>query len=360
MPTLFLYELSSFTTPAPMEGNGAGGPIGTLPFTITTGPTLSLIAIEVTDPDNIISENDSDSQVLTFETTVNGVTYPAGTQIRGDYYLAENDDETGQRIISISIGGSNSGADTSVGIASTVPLEPNESYVFDFESNVNPDFTPSATPQFYMDFVCFADGTQIMTRNGQVAVEKLQIGDDVMTMDSGYQPIRWIGSRTLDAIDLAVNPNLRPIRIKAGALGAGLPEQDLFVSPQHRIFVRSAIAQRMFGTSEILIPAKKLLDIVGIDVDQGAQSVTYTHFLFEKHEIVFSNKAPTESLFTGKEALKSVSAAARQEIMEIFPEIASPDFSPIPARPIPEKGKTMHKFADRVKKNGRYIVERMM
>ncbi|MEO9517874.1 MAG: Hint domain-containing protein [Paracoccaceae bacterium] len=360
MPTLFLYELSSFTAGPPNEGDGGGGAIGTPPFTITSGPTLSLIAIDVTDDDDIISENGVDNQVLTNPTTINGVTYPAGTQIRADYYLAENADETGHTIVSISVGGGNSGSDTSVGIASTVPLDPNTDYTFLFESNANPDFTPTAEPQFYIDFVCFADGTLITTRNGQVAVENLKVGDDVMTMDSGYQPVRWIGSRTLDAIDLTVNPKLKPIRIKAGALGEGLPEQDLFVSPQHRLFVRSAIAQRMFGASEVLIPAKKLLIIDGIDVDQDALSVTYTHFLFEKHEIVFSNQAPSESLFTGKEALKSVSAAARQEITTLFPEITSPEFFPIPARPIPDKGKTMYKFADRIKKNGRNIVERMM
>jgi len=355
MPVLYLYELSSFSVGPPNEGGGGGGAVGTPDHTITTGATLSVIEIDVTDNDNIISENGANNQVLTNATTINGVNYPAGTQIRIDYYLTAAD---GEVVASVSVGGSNTGGDTSQGLVSTEPLLPNQSYVFTEESNANPDFTPSAEEQFYTDFiVCFAGGTQILTRKGRVCVEDLKIDDEVMTMDNGYQPIRWIGSRKLDSIDLAVNPNLRPIRIEAGALGDGVPEQDLLVSPQHRIFVRSIVAQRMFGETEVLIPAKKLLGLEGISVDQDATSVTYTHFLFAKHEIVFANGAPTESLFTGQEALKSVGPAARREITALFPEIVSADFSPSPARFIPEKGHAMLSLAGRIKKNSKPVLE---
>ncbi|MDA9208449.1 Hint domain-containing protein [Octadecabacter sp.] len=355
MPVLYLYELSSFTVGQPNEGGGDGGAVGTPNFTIETGPTLSVIAIDVTDNDNIISENGANNQVLTNATTINGVLYPAGTQIRADYYLTS---ATGEVVVSISVGGGNTGADTTQGIASSVPLDPNQSYVFTEESNANPDYTPSAEPQFYVDFVvCFAEGTEILTQTGPLNVENLAIGDHVMTMDHGYQSIRWIGSRTLDSNDLARNPKLKPIRIRAGALGAGLPEQDLVVSPQHRMLVRSIVSERMFGKTEVLIPTKKLLGIDGIDVDEAATSVTYYHFLFTRHEIVFANGAPSESLFTGAEALKAVSPAQRQEITSLFPEILSPEFMPSSARPIPEKGHQMYKFAGRVSKNNKFVLE---
>lgn len=207
------------------------------------------------------------------------------------------------------------------------------------------------------DYVCFADGTQILTRTGQVAVEDLQVDDQILTMDNGYQPIRWIGSRALDSIDLAAKPSLKPIRIQAGALGQGLPEQDLVVSQQHRVFIRSIVAQRIFGTSEILVSAKKLLNLDGIDIDLDAVNVTYNHFLFDRHEIVFSNGTPTESLFTGAEALKSVGVEARREIATLFPEIMSRGFVPSPARPIPDKGKMIKKFAYRIHKNDKPAVE---
>lgn len=225
-----------------------------------------------------------------------------------------------------------------------------------FDANPGPPITYTDLP----DFVCFASGTLILTCKGQIAVEDLQVGDQVQTMDHGYQLIRWIGSRTLDVIDLTAHPNLRPIRIEAGALGSGLPEQDLIVSQQHRIFVRSIVAQRMFGTAEILIPAKKLLDLDGVNIDLALPSVTYNHFLCERHEIVFSNGTPTESMLTGVEAMKSVGIAARREIEALFPELLSREVVPCPARPIPQKGKMMKQFAQRVQKNKKYVVEHVI
>ena len=45
--------------------------------------------------------------------------------------------------------------------------------------------------------------------------------------------------------------------------------------------------------------------------------------------------APAESLFTGQEALKAVSPAARAEILALFPQIAEAGYEPVPARFIP-------------------------
>ena len=78
--------------------------------------------------------------------------------------------------------------------------------------------------------VCFTAGTLIGTLLGPVRVEDLKAGDDVLTLDTGTQKIRWIGSTQRDSIDLVANPKLRPVRITAGALGDGLPAQDLLVS----------------------------------------------------------------------------------------------------------------------------------
>lgn len=199
--------------------------------------------------------------------------------------------------------------------------------------------------------VCFAGGVQIETRDGARAVEDLAVGDSVRTLDHGYQKIRWIGRRRLDGVELAVNPKLRPICIDAGALGPGLPSRDLRVSPQHRILARSKIARRMFGVDEVLIPAKKLLPLEGVHIDTPAEGIEYYHILFDRHEIVFSNGSPTESLFTGPEALKSLSPAALAEIHALFPEIARPDFHPLPARDVPVKGRRMTAFAQRHQAN---------
>ncbi|KGJ02785.1 hemolysin [Paracoccus halophilus] len=170
-------------------------------------------------------------------------------------------------------------------------------------------------------FPCFARGTMIDTESGPVAVEDLVPGMRVLTRDRGLQPLRWIGSRVLGSKMLNINPNMRPIRIRAGALGDGKPTRDLLVSPQHRVLVRSNIARKMFGTAEVLVAAKQLLQIEGIDIAHDLTTVEYFHFLFDRHEIVLSEGAETESLYTGKEALKSLGSSAQEEIFALFPEL---------------------------------------
>ncbi|SIS71233.1 Hint domain-containing protein [Paracoccus saliphilus] len=196
---------------------------------------------------------------------------------------------------------------------------------------------------------CFARGTLISTDRGAVAVEELREGDLILTGDNGLQPIRWIGSRRLSAAELRARPNIRPIRIREGALGKNTPSRDLLVSPQHRVLVRSKIAQRMFGTMEILVAAKHLVEIEGIEIAEDVHEVEYFHMLFDRHEVVFANAAETESLYTGPEALKSVGMAAREEIFTLFPELRNRDHAgqrPDSARPL-SSGRTARQLAMR-------------
>ena len=173
--------------------------------------------------------------------------------------------------------------------------------------------------------ICFTRGTMIKTIEGDRAIEDLRQGDLVWTKDDGFQPIQWIGSKALDQATLEAAPKLRPVRIKAGAMGRGLPKRDLIVSPQHRVLVNSKIVQRMTNEDEVLVSAKHLLQINGVDY-LDADGVEYFHFIFDKHQIVLAEGAESESLFTGPEALAAVEPEAREEILEIFPELASMDY----------------------------------
>lgn len=206
--------------------------------------------------------------------------------------------------------------------------------------------------------VCFCSGTTIETDTGIKYVEDLKKGDKVRTKDHGFKPIQWIGKNT---VDLKKAQNLRrlfPVRIRAGALGNGMPEQDLYVSQQHRILVKSKIAARMMAFDEVLVSAKKLLDFDGIEIVEDCDVVTYVHFLFDQHEIVYSNGAETESLFTGPQALKSVSPEAREEILSIFPDLAEIDYDDLVGARIIPSGKIAKKLVSRINKNSKLLYER--
>lgn len=214
-----------------------------------------------------------------------------------------------------------------------------------FPQNTVLNSTISFSPNIF-DIVipCFTAGTMISMPEGMRAVESLRVGDLVMTADHGAQAVRWINQRRVSGWALAAAPHLRPVRIKAGALGAGCPVTDLLVSPQHRMVVRSKIAQRMFEADEVLVAAKHLLGMPGIELVDDLPEVTYLHFICDNHEVVFANGAPAETLYAGPVALKSLGEEAVAEILLLFPDLSQMDsFRLSPARPFVRgrEGRTM-------------------
>ena len=111
----------------------------------------------------------------------------------------------------------------------------------------------------------------------------------------------------------------------------------------------------MFDTPEVLISAIKLAALPGIYVDDQVPEVEYIHLMFDEHQVIFAENAPSESLFAGAEALKSVGPEARREILEIFPQLRDMNLTPRPARFIP-CGRQQKKLLQRHKKNDRPLL----
>ncbi len=167
---------------------------------------------------------------------------------------------------------------------------------------------------------CFTPGTLIATPRGERLVEELREGDTVITRDNGIQEIRWIGTRKLSWRDLMLAEHLQPVLIRAGSLGEGLPERDMLVSPNHRVLVSNDRTALYFEESEVLVAAKHLIDNRGI-FQVPSKGASYIHFMFDRHEVVLSNGAWTESFQPGDYSLKGVGNAQRIEILELFPEL---------------------------------------
>ena len=169
---------------------------------------------------------------------------------------------------------------------------------------------------------CFTPGTLIATPRGEIPVEELRAGDRVITRDNGIQQIRWVGRKDLTWADLSLNPHLKPILIRKGSLGNGLPERDMMVSPNHRVLVANDRTALYFDEHEVLVAAKHLVAGRGVhEVD--SMGTSYLHFMFDRHEVVLSNGAWTESFQPGDYTLKGMGNAQRNEIFELFPELKS-------------------------------------
>ena len=169
---------------------------------------------------------------------------------------------------------------------------------------------------------CFTPGTLIATPKGERRVETLEVGDRVITRDNGIQEIRWVGSRKLTGRELAQAEHLRPVLIRRGALGNDLPERDMMVSPNHRVLVANDKTALYFEEREVLVAAKHLTGLEGVDVVEVSET-TYIHIMFDQHEVILSDGTWTESFQPGDMSLAGIGNAQRQEILELFPELAT-------------------------------------
>lgn len=169
--------------------------------------------------------------------------------------------------------------------------------------------------------ICFTPGTRIETPEGPRLVEELREGDHVQTRDNGAEEIQWIGSRRMTGARLFAMPKLRPIRLRAGALGIGRPDAELLVSPEHRMLVRGDVARALFNTPEVLVMARDLINNDTVAVDLASREVTYIHLLLPRHQIIWANGLETESFHPASTALSTLDEGDRARLLAINPNL---------------------------------------
>lgn len=181
---------------------------------------------------------------------------------------------------------------------------------------------------------CFTATTRLATGQGLCAIGDLTPGSRVITRDNGMQEVRWIGRRSFGWRALGLNPLLRPVHIAAGALGPGVPERDMVVSPNHR-FLATLPGEGESG--ERLTMARDLIGLEGVRADTGSE-VEYWQVLFEHHELVLSNGCWSESFRPTPVSLAALDEDGRAALSAAMPELACLEGLPeiVSVRPLAE------------------------
>lgn len=167
----------------------------------------------------------------------------------------------------------------------------------------------------YSDYItCFGPGTLIRTDTGRKPVEDIRATDRVWTRDHGLQPVRWAASSTTAGLG-----PFAPVVFAPGAVGN---TEELVVSQQHRMLVTAQAAELLFGETEVFVAAKHLCGLAGVALDPRPQ-ITYTHIMFDRHQIVESAGTLSESFFLSHDSVAALDRDARDELLALFPSLRS-------------------------------------
>jgi Hint domain len=129
---------------------------------------------------------------------------------------------------------------------------------------------------------CYLRGTRILTDHGEVPIETLRIGDRVATLAGSCKTIKWIGRRSFSGA--SADLSILPILIRAGALDSGLPRRDLYVSPEHAMFI-----------DNVLVAAIDLVNATSIVQIDALRTIEYFHIELAEHDLIFAEGAACET-----------------------------------------------------------------
>lgn len=139
--------------------------------------------------------------------------------------------------------------------------------------------------EFSGNVVSFTAGTSICTIRGDVTVEDLQAGDEIVAASGEIRTIVCIHQRLVNCARCIVPSEAWPVRVRAGAFG-DVPARDLFVSPQHSVSV---------GEDEALVPITRLINGLSI-ASVPADTVTYWHIELDEHDTPVAEGVPAEGV----------------------------------------------------------------
>lgn len=276
-----LHSQTPATYPAALQSTSA-------PFVdniITSTPTISNVVVG--SADTVDATQLAAGVTVTGNVAGNGAAL-AGQSVTVDILYKGSDliDEVTAKLVSDGHGGFTFQAQFQGG----EPLPP-DSYTVQVSLTDNVGHSTSNTTAF-TTIICFMPGTLIATPRGDVAVERLSIGDEVLTSDGRLEPVRWIGRNTVSLV-FADPLRALPIRVMAGALGENVPSRDLLVSPEHALLVDGVLVQ-----AGALVNGASILRETNVP-----QTFTYYHVELNDHSLILAENTPAETFIDNVERM---------------------------------------------------------
>jgi Hint domain len=184
-------------------------------------------------------------------------------------------------------------------------------------------YSPTPSPTTSPKKSCFLPGTRIKTSDGEINIEELRIGDNVLTASGETKPIKFIGRRKLSRERIGPwKKGEGPVKISRFAIDGKAPNSDLYISPEHAIYIDG-----------ILIPASNLVNGVTIvaDAKQEILSLTLFHIELDTHEAIVAEGLAVESFRLDNQLTHAYWFDNADEYVRLY---GSPGEPPAPFAPI--------------------------
>ena len=193
-----------------------------------------------------------------------------------------------------------------------------------------------ADSDFGLDDICgaFSRGTLIEGADGPIAVEDIDPGTMIRTVDNGLQPVRWVARCTPDFTERGASDDFLPVRVRADTMGELRPDTDLVVSSRFRFLLTGAGCRAAFGHDEMLAPVRAYTDGDRISPVYNVHALEFFNIMFDRHQLVRANGLVTESFHPGTYGMATMPPEVRREMMRLFPHLGGDmaAFGPV-ARP---------------------------
>ncbi|MGV4856966.1 membrane protein [Acetobacter indonesiensis] len=137
---------------------------------------------------------------------------------------------------------------------------------------------------------CFLAGSMIRTTSGEVAVEDIHIGDEVIAFDwrsntDVVRPVVWVGKTHVNIRHGMPDDEAGwPVRILKDAIADGVPYKDMLITSEHCLFFKDRF-----------VPVRMLVNGVSIFYDKSISSYDYYHVETEQHSVITADGMLTES-----------------------------------------------------------------